>query len=69
MYNTYDYNTNTGMKSYYVTTSVVFVEDWSSGTFYNTTATITSLDSDGFTLNVTNKTLAGTMECTYIAYW
>lgn len=68
MYNVYDYNTAGGMLSYYVTTSVVFIEDGSTGTFYNTTATITSFDSDWFTLDVTNKTLAWTMQCMYIAY-
>lgn len=68
MYNTYEYNTTTGMKTYYVSTSVVFIEDGSSGTFYDTTATITSFDADWFTLNVTNKTLAGTVDCTYIAF-
>lgn len=46
MYDTYEYNTTNGMKTYYVNTNVVFIEDGSSGTFYNTTAVITSLDSD-----------------------
>lgn len=67
MYNTYDYNTNTGMKSFYNATSLVYVEDGSTGTFYNTKAVITSLNSDGFTVNVTNKTLSGDVECTYLA--
>jgi hypothetical protein len=67
MHNTYDYNTTWWMRSYYVTTSLIYIEDWSSWTFQNMTWIITSFDIDWFTINITNKSLAWTGQCTYTA--
>lgn len=64
-YTHYNYNTTSGLKSYYVTNNIVVIEDGSSGSFVNTYASFTSFDSDWFTINVGTRNQ--TVECTYIA--
>lgn len=65
-YTHYIYNTNTNNKSYYVTDNIIVIEDGSSWSFVNTYASLTSLDSGGFTVNVWTRN--HTVECTYIVY-
>lgn len=64
-YTHYNYNTTSGLKSYYVTNNIVVIEDGSSGSFVNTYASFTSFDSDWFTINIGTRNQ--TVECTYIA--
>jgi len=66
---TYQYNTTTVMRNYYNNTNLIFLEDCSSWVCQNMTWVLTSLDTDWFTINISNKTLAWTWDCTYIALW
>lgn len=63
----YDYNSTWWMRSYFANDKLIRCEDWSSGTFINTTSVITSLDTDWFTINTTNYWLP-IIDCIYTCF-